>query len=115
VGAGKTITQALNNNETQSFLSMILCDYYYRDAHTGKKHFSPATFQLPSTARGFSFQNTGKLRNLYSAHRRRVPMGTAQLIFRKEKTLIFSMQLPPWDVQNPPTAARRWSKIGGKI
>jgi hypothetical protein len=75
-------------------LSMILCDYYYRDAHTGKSILA-GTFSSINSA-GFPSKHGNCA--IYVAMTDVASNGTAQLIFRKENA-DFSMQLPPWEVQ----------------
>jgi hypothetical protein len=75
-------------------LSMILCDYYYRDAHTGKSILA-GTFSSINSG-GFPSKHGNCA--VYIAMTDVAANGTAQLIFRKENG-DFSMQLPPWNVQ----------------
>ena len=75
-------------------LSMILCDYYYRDAHTGKSVLA-GTFSSISSG-GFPSKHGNCA--IYVAMTDVAANGTAQLVFRKENGE-FSMQLPPWQVK----------------
>jgi hypothetical protein len=90
-------------------LSMILCDYYYRDAHSGKSILA-GTFSSINSA-GFPSKHGNCA--IYIAMTDVSSDGSAQLIFRKENG-DFSMQLPPWDVKTP---ENRTSviEIGGNI
>ncbi|MGA2506887.1 MAG: hypothetical protein ABSF80_05355 [Chitinispirillaceae bacterium] len=90
-------------------LSMILCDYYYRDAHSGKSILA-GTFSSINSA-GFPSKHGNCA--VYIAMTDVASDGNAQLIFRKENG-DFSMQLPPWDVKAP---ENRTSviEIGGNI
>lgn len=88
---------------------MILCDYYYRDAHSGKSILA-GTFSSINSA-GFPSKHGNCA--IYIAMTDVSSDGSAQLIFRKENG-DFSMQLPPWDVKTP---ENRTSviEIGGNI
>ena len=90
-------------------LSMILCDYYYRDAQSGKSVLA-GTFSSINSA-GFPSKHGNCA--IYLSITDVATPGTAQLIFRKEGT-DFSMQLPPWQVEVP---AERTAviEIGGNI
>jgi hypothetical protein len=90
-------------------LSMILCDYYYRDAHTGKSILA-GTFSSINSA-GFPSKHGNCA--IYIALTDVSANGTAQLIFRKENA-DFSMQLPPWEVQTP-DSRNSVVEIGGNI
>lgn len=90
-------------------LSMILCDYYYRDAHTGKSILA-GTFSSINSA-GFPSKHGNCA--IYIALTDVSTNGTAQLIFRKENA-DFSMQLPPWEVQTP-DSRNSVVEIGGNI
>lgn len=90
-------------------LSMILCDYYYRDAHSGKSVLA-GTFSSINSA-GFPSKHGNCA--IYIALTDVAANGMAQLIFRKENA-DFSMQLPPWDVQAPGNRAAV-VEIGGNI
>lgn len=90
-------------------LAMVLCDYYYRDAHTGKSILS-GTF---SSINSPSFPSKHGNCAIYIAFTDVATSGLAQLIFRKEGG-DFSMQLPPWEVQSPDNR-RAVVEIGGNI
>jgi hypothetical protein len=90
-------------------LSMILCDYYYRDAHSGKSILA-GTFSSISSG-GFPSKHGNCA--IYVAMTDVASNGTAQLIFRKESG-DFSMQLPPWEVQ-PSEDRTAVIEIGGNI
>lgn len=90
-------------------LSMILCDYYYRDAHTGKSILA-GTFSSINSA-GFPSKHGNCA--IYIALTDVSTNGTAQLVFRKENA-DFSMQLPPWEVQTP-DSRNAVVEIGGNI
>lgn len=90
-------------------LSMILCDYYYRDAHTGKSILA-GTFSSINSG-GFPSKHGNCA--IYIALTDVASNGTAQLVFRKENA-DFSMQLPPWDVQTP-DSRNAVVEIGGNI
>ena len=88
---------------------MILCDYYYRDAHTGKSILA-GTFTSINSG-GFPSKHGNCA--IYIAMTDVYAAGKAQLVFRKENG-DFSMQLPPWDVQTPDNRAAV-IEIGGNI
>jgi hypothetical protein len=90
-------------------LSMILCDYYYRDAHTGKSILA-GTFTSINSA-GFPSKHGNCA--VYIAMTDVASSGKAQLVFRKENG-DFSMQLPPWDV-TAPDSRTAVVEIGGNI
>jgi len=90
-------------------LSMILCDYCYRDAHTGKSILA-GTFTSINSG-GFPSKHGNCA--IYIAMTDVSSSGKAQLVFRKENG-DFSMQLPPWDVQTPDSRAAV-IEIGGNI
>lgn len=71
-------------------LAMVICDYYYRDAHSGKSILS-GTFSSINSA---SFPSKHGNCAVYVALTDVATRGTAQLIFKKEAG-DFSMQLPP--------------------
>ncbi len=72
---------------------MILCDYYYRDAHSGKSILA-GTFSSINSG-GFPSKHGNCA--IFVALTDVAANGKAQLVFRKENGE-FSMQLPPWDV-----------------
>lgn len=88
---------------------MVICDYYYRDAHSGKSILS-GTFSSINSA---SFPTKHGNCAIYVALTDVAAKGQAQLIFRKEDGE-FSMQLPPWEVQQPENR-RGVVEIGGNI
>ena len=75
-------------------LSMVLCDYYYRDAHSGKSILAGTFSSI--TSGGFPSKHGNCA--VYVAMTDVSADGTAQLVFRKENGE-FSMQLPPWQVR----------------
>jgi hypothetical protein len=89
--------------------AMVICDYYYRDSHTGKSILS-GTF---SSINSPSFPSKHGNCAVYVALTDVAADGTAQLIFRKEGGS-FSMELPPWEVKKP-DHRRAVVEIGGNI
>ena len=89
--------------------AMVICDYYYRDSHTGKSILS-GTF---SSINSPSFPSKHGNCAVYVALTDVAADGTAQLIFRKEGGS-FSMELPPWEVKKPDNR-RAVVEIGGNI
>jgi hypothetical protein len=90
-------------------LAMVICDYYYRDAHSGKSILS-GTFSSINSA---SFPTKHGNCAIYVALTDVATRGKAQLVFRNESG-DFSMQLPPWDVEQPENR-RSVVEIGGNI
>ena len=90
-------------------LAMVLCDYYYRDAHTGKSILA-GTF---SSINSSSFPSKHGNCAIYIALTDVASGGKAQLAFRKESGQ-FNMELPVWDVQAPDNR-RAVVEIGGNI
>lgn len=90
-------------------LAMVICDNYYRDAHTGKSILSGTFSSINSAAFPSKHGNCA----IYVALTDVAANGSAQLVFRKESGE-FSMQLPPWDVQAPDNR-RAVVEIGGNI
>ena len=90
-------------------LAMIICDYYYRDAHSGKSILA-GTFSSINSA---TFPSKHGNCAIYVALTDVASGGSAQLVFRQENT-DFSMQLPPWEVQAPDNR-RAVVEIGGNI
>ena len=90
-------------------LAMVICDYYYRDAHTGKSILS-GTF---SSINSPSFPSKHGNCAVYIAMTDVASDGTTQLIFRKENGEFF-MKLPPWEVKKPENR-RAVVEIGGNI
>ena len=90
-------------------LAMIICDYYYRDAHSGKSILA-GTF---SSINSPSFPSKHGNCAVYVALTDVARDGKLQLCFRKEGG-DFSMNLPPWDVACP-ESRRAVVEIGGNI
>ncbi|MDR0307294.1 MAG: hypothetical protein LBI42_10720 [Chitinispirillales bacterium] len=90
-------------------LAMVICDYYYRDAHTGKSILS-GTFSSINSA---SFPTKHGNCAIYIALTDVAANSEAQLVFRQEMGS-FSMSLPPWSVQSPENR-RAVVEIGGNI
>ncbi|MDR3013177.1 MAG: hypothetical protein LBU70_08210 [Chitinispirillales bacterium] len=90
-------------------LAMLICDYYYRDVHTGKSILS-GTFSSINSA-GFPSKHGNCA--IYIAMTDVAVSGEAQLVFRKESGS-FSMSMPPW-VVNPSDNRRAVVEIGGNI
>lgn len=90
-------------------LAMVICDYYYRDAHSGKSILS-GTFSSINSA---SFPSKHGNCAIYVALTDVATAGKAQLVFRKEGGQ-FSMQMPPWEVKQPDNR-RGVVEIGGNI
>jgi hypothetical protein len=90
-------------------LAMVICDYYYRDAHSGKSILSGTFSSINSAAFPTKHGNCA----IYVALTDVATRGKAQLVFRNEQG-DFSMQLPPWDVE-PSDSRRSVVEIGGNI
>jgi hypothetical protein len=90
-------------------LAMIICDYYYRDAGTGKSVIA-GTF---STINSPLFPSKHGNCAVYIALTDVAQNGKLQLVFRKEGGP-FKMELPPWDVTRPDDR-RTVIEIGGNI
>ena len=90
-------------------LAMLICDYYYRDVHTGKSILS-GTFSSINSA-GFPSKHGNCA--IYIAMTDVAASGQAQLIFRKESGA-FSMSMPPWEVKHSDNR-RAVVEIGGNI
>ncbi|MBD3418751.1 MAG: hypothetical protein GF398_01410 [Chitinivibrionales bacterium] len=90
-------------------LAMLICDYYYRDAHTGKSILS-GTF---SSINSPSFPSKHGNCAVYIALTDVAVSGQIQLVFKKENGE-FSMNLPPWEVKCPENR-RGVVEIGGNI
>lgn len=88
---------------------MVICDYYYRDAHSGKSILA-GTF---SSINSVNFPSKHGNCAVYVAMTDVATDGKAQLVFRKEEG-DFSMQLPPWEVKKPENR-RSVVEIGGNI
>lgn len=90
-------------------LAMIICDYYYRDAHTGKSIIAGTFNSINSSAFPSKHGNCA----VYIAITDVATSGSLQLIFRKEGGG-FAMELPPWEVKCP-ESRRAVVEIGGNI
>ncbi|MDR2578019.1 MAG: hypothetical protein LBC70_04290 [Chitinispirillales bacterium] len=90
-------------------LAMLICDYYYRDIHTGKSILS-GTFSSINSA-GFPSKHGNCA--VYIALTDVAADSQAQLIFRKESGT-FSMSMPPWEVKRSDNR-RAVVEIGGNI
>ncbi len=90
-------------------LAMVICDYYYRDAHTGKSILSGTFNSINSSAFPSKHGNCA----VYVAITDVARDGELQLTFRKEGG-DFSMPLPPWKVKGP-ESRRSVVEIGGNI
>ena len=90
-------------------LAMLICDYYYRDVHTGKSILS-GTFSSINSA-GFPSKHGNCA--IYIALTDVAADSQAQLIFRKESGG-FSMTLPPWEVKSSENR-RAVVEIGGNL
>jgi hypothetical protein len=90
-------------------LAMIICDYYYRDAHTGKSIIAGTFNSINSSAFPSKHGNCA----VYIAITDVAKNGSLQLVFRKEGGG-FSMELPPWEVKCP-ESRRAVVEIGGNI
>ena len=90
-------------------LAMVICDYYYRDAHTGKSILSGTFSSINSP--GFPSKHGNCA--IYIALTDVAANGELQLIFRKEGVDFF-LKLPPWNVE-PADNRRAVIEIGGNI
>jgi hypothetical protein len=90
-------------------LAMIVCDYYYRDVHTGKSILAGTFSSINSPTFPSKHGNCA----IYIALTDVAKKGELQLIFRKEGGS-FSMTLPPWNV-DPTDNRRAVVEIGGNI
>jgi hypothetical protein len=90
-------------------LGMLICDYYYRDAHSGKSIIS-GTF---SSINVVSFPSKHGNCAVYIALTDVAKTATLQLVFKKEDG-DFSMEMPEWQVQCPENR-RAVVEIGGNI
>lgn len=90
-------------------LAMIICDYYYRDAYSGKSILSGTFSSINSPAFPSKHGNCA----IYVAMTDVSVDGLAQLVFRKENSE-FSMTLPPWEVKKSPDRLAV-VEIGGNI
>lgn len=90
-------------------LAMIICDYYYRDAHTGKSILAGTFSSINAPSFPSKHGNCAVYISLTDVARD----GQLQLEFRKENSG-FSMKLPPWQVKCPDDR-RGVVEIGGNI
>ena len=90
-------------------LAMVICDYYYRDAHTGKSVLAGTFSSINSPSYPTKHGNC----SVYLALTDVASAGKLQLVFKKEDGE-FNMQLPPWDVADPDNR-RAIIEIGGNI
>jgi hypothetical protein len=88
---------------------MIICDYYYRDAQSGKSILS-GTF---SSINASSFPTKHGNCAVYLAVTDIAQKGSLQLVFRKIEG-DFSMKLPAWEIACPQDR-RTVVEIGGNI
>lgn len=77
-------------------LAMVICDHYYRDAHTGKSILT-GTFNSINCVQ---FPSKHGNCAVYIALSDVATNGTVQLTFKKEDG-DFNMKLPPWQVRRP--------------
>jgi hypothetical protein len=90
-------------------LAMVVCDYCYRDAHTGKYILAGTFNSINSPSYPSKHGNSA----VYIALTDIARAGKLQLRFRKEGG-DFKMDLPPWNV-NAPESRRAVVEIGGNI
>lgn len=90
-------------------LAMVICDHYYRDAHTGKSILT-GTFNSINCVQ---FPSKHGNCAVYIALSDVATDGTVQLTFKKEDG-DFNMKLPPWQVRRPENR-RDVVEIGGNI
>jgi len=90
-------------------LAMVICDYYYRDAYSGKSILS-GTF---SSINAPSFPSKHGNCAIYLALTDVATNGNLQILFQKEGG-DFSMKLPQWEVKAPENR-RAVVEIGGNI
>jgi hypothetical protein len=90
-------------------LAMIICDYYYRDAFTGKSILSGTFSSINSPVFPSKHGNCA----IYIALTDVAASGQLQLVFRKEGGDFF-LKLPPWNVE-PTDNRRAVIEIGGNI
>jgi hypothetical protein len=90
-------------------LAMIICDYYYRDAFTGKSILSGTFSSINSPVFPSKHGNCA----IYIALTDVAASGQLQLVFRKEGGDFF-LKLPPWKVE-PTDNRRAVIEIGGNI
>jgi hypothetical protein len=90
-------------------LAMVICDFYYRDSHTGKSVLAGTFSSINSPAFPSKHGNCA----VYLAITDVPTSGKLQLVFKKEDG-DFSMKLPPWEVACP-ESRRAVVEIGGNI
>ena len=90
-------------------LAMVICDHYYRDAHTGKSILT-GTFNSINCVQ---FPSKHGNCAVYIALSDVAIDGSLQLTFKKEDS-DFNMTLPPWQVRRPENR-RDVVEIGGNI
>jgi hypothetical protein len=90
-------------------LAMVVCDYYYRDVHTGKSVLAGTFNSINSPAFPAKHGNCA----IYLAMTDVANDGRLQLEFKKEDGS-FAMKLPPWQVKRP-ESRRSVVEIGGNI
>jgi len=90
-------------------LAMIVCDYYYRDMHTGKSVLSGTFSSINSHAFPAKHGNCG----VYIALTDVAADGKLEVEFRKEDRS-FAMRLPGWQLKRPENR-RSVVEIGGNI
>lgn len=90
-------------------LAMVICDHYYRDAHSGKSILT-GTFSSINCAQ---FPSKHGNCAVYVALCDIATDGNVQLTFKKEDG-DFEMKLPPWEVHRPENR-RAVVEIGGNI
>ncbi len=90
-------------------LAMVICDYCYRDVHTGKYVLAGTFNSINSQSFPAKHGNCA----LYVALTDVAAAGSLQLSFSKEEGG-FSMKLPPWEVKAPENR-RAIIEIGGNI
>jgi hypothetical protein len=90
-------------------LAMIICDYYYRDTHSGKSIIAGTFNSINSSAFPSKHGNCA----VYIALTDVAKSGKLQIVFRKEGGGFF-MELPAWDVKCPENR-RAVVEIGGNI
>jgi hypothetical protein len=90
-------------------LAMIVCDYYYRDMHSGKSVLAGTFSSINSPSFPTKHGNCGVYLVLTDvAHD-----GKLQLEFKKEDGS-FAMKLPAWHVKRP-DSRRAMVEVGGNI
>jgi len=90
-------------------LAMVICDFYYRDAHTGKSILA-GTFNSINCVQ---FPSKHGNCAVYIAISDVATDGMVQLTFQKEGGE-YTMKMPPWEVKCP-ESRRSVVEIGGNI